>query len=148
MATLEEMLDVRDRSVIVTGGASGIGRAYAEVMADNGARVCIFDLNSTQLDSVVAELRVNGGDVWGQVVDAADRSRMKEAFDAVAERHGRIDVFFANAGIDAGPSFLSTTGGRIPEGAIDVPDNHNWDWIIEVNLMATFHRPCMAGRSR
>lgn len=138
MATLQEMFDVRDKSVIVTGGASGIGRAYAEVMADNGARVCIFDLNPTLLDSVVAELKANGGDVWGQVVDVADRPSMKEAFDVVAERHSRIDVVFANAGIDAGPGFLSTTGGRIPEGAIDVLDDHHWDRVIEVNLSSVY----------
>ena len=42
---LERMFDVRGQSVIVTGGASGIGRAYAEIMAAQGARVCIFDLD-------------------------------------------------------------------------------------------------------
>ena len=56
MATLQEMFDVRGKSVIVTGGASGIGRAYAEVMAENGARVCIFDIDAKGLDSVVAEI--------------------------------------------------------------------------------------------
>ena len=86
MATLQEMFDVRGKSVIVTGGASGIGRAYAEVMADNGARVCIFDLNADHLDSVVDELKRAGGDVWGQALDVSDRPRMKEAFDTVAER--------------------------------------------------------------
>lgn len=138
MATLEEMFDVRGKSVIVTGGASGIGRAYAEVMADNGARVCIFDLNAEQLDAVTADMRRKGGDVWGQALDVSDRIRMKEAFDAVAERHGRIDVVFANAGIDAGPGFLSTTGGRIAEGAIDVLDDHHWDRVIEVNLTSVY----------
>ena len=53
MATLQEMFDVRGKSVIVTGGASGIGRAYAEVMADNGARVCIFDIDEAGLEAVV-----------------------------------------------------------------------------------------------
>lgn len=138
MANLQEMFDVRGKSVIVTGGASGIGRAYAEVMAEHGARVCIFDLNSGELDTVVAELGRDGAQVWGQVVDVSDRRRMAEAFDAVAERHGRIDVVFANAGIDAGPGFLSTTGGRIPDGAIDVLDDHHWDRVIEVNLTSVY----------
>ena len=138
MANLQEMFDVRDKSVIVTGGASGIGRAYAEVMAEHGARVCIFDLNSGHLDAVVAELERDGAQVWGQTVDVSDRKRMAAAFDAVAERHGRIDVVFANAGIDAGPGFLSTTGGRIPDGAIDVLDDHHWDRVIEVNLTSVY----------
>src|SRR3954467_9046543 len=90
MATLQEMFDVRGKSAIVTGGASGIGRAYAEVMADNGARVCIFDIDAGRLEAVVGEMRERGGDVWGQTVDVADRALMASAFDEVAKRHGRI----------------------------------------------------------
>jgi NAD(P)-dependent dehydrogenase (short-subunit alcohol dehydrogenase family) len=45
--SLQAMFDVVGKSAIVTGGASGIGRAYAEVLAENGARVCLFDLNRT-----------------------------------------------------------------------------------------------------
>ena len=71
-------------------------------------------------------------------LDVADRAGMAAAFDAVAERHGRIDVVFANAGIDAGPGFLSTEGHRIPEGAIDVLDDHHWDRVIEVNLTSVY----------
>src|SRR3954467_524784 len=91
MPTLHEMFDVRGKSVIVTGGASGIGRAYAEVMADNGARVCIFDINAKGLEAVVTAMVARGGDVWGQALDVADRGRMAAAFDTVADRHGRID---------------------------------------------------------
>jgi len=138
MATLEQMFDVRGKSVIVTGGASGIGRAYAEVMAGNDARVCIFDIDEAGLDAVVAEIGASGGEVWGQVVDVSDRSRMAAAFDTVAERHGRIDVVFANAGIDAGPGFLSTEGERIPEGAVDMLDDTHWDRVIAVNLTSVY----------
>jgi NAD(P)-dependent dehydrogenase (short-subunit alcohol dehydrogenase family) len=138
MATLREMFDVGGRSVIVTGGASGIGRAYAEVMAENGARVCILDLDAERLDLVLAELRAKGGEVWGQALDVSDRLRMASAFDEVAEKHGRIDIVFANAGIDAGPGFLSTEGHRIPEGAIDVLDDRHWDRVIEVNLSSVY----------
>lgn len=138
MATLQEMFDVRGKSVIVTGGASGIGRAYAEVMAANGARVCIFDVDAKALDKVVAEMTGEGAEVWGQALDVSDRPAMAAAFDAVANRHGRIDVVFANAGIDAGPGFFSTEGQRIPEGAIDVLDDHHWDRVIEVNLSSVY----------
>src|SRR3984957_4821546 len=119
MTTPRGMFGVGGRSVIVTGGASGIRRAYAEVMAENGARVCILDLDAERLDLVLAELRAKGGEVWGQALDVSDRLRMASAFDEVAEKHGRIDIVFANAGIDAGPGFLSTEGHRTPEGAIE-----------------------------
>jgi NAD(P)-dependent dehydrogenase (short-subunit alcohol dehydrogenase family) len=138
MASLEEMFDVRGKSVIVTGGASGIGRAYAEVMAANGARVCIFDIDQANLDTVVAEIVRSGGSAWGQIVDVSDRPRMAAAFDDVAERHGKIDVVFANAGIDAGPGFLTPEGERNPAGAIDTLDDHHWDRVIEVNLSAVY----------
>lgn len=138
MATLQEMFDVRGKSVIVTGGASGIGRAYAEVMADNGARVCIFDIDEAGLELAVNQMKASGADIWGHMVDVSSRPRMASAFDAVAERHGRIDVVFANAGIDAGPGFLSTEGERIPEGAIDVLDDRHWDRVIEVNLSSVY----------
>jgi NAD(P)-dependent dehydrogenase (short-subunit alcohol dehydrogenase family) len=138
MATLQEMFDVRGKSVIVTGGASGIGLSYVEVMAANGARVCIFDIDQGGLDGVVARLKAQGADVWGQIVDVSDRPRMKAAFDAVAERHGRIDVVFANAGIDGGPGFMSPEGERVAAGAIDELDDHHWDRVIEVNLTAVY----------
>ena len=138
MASLQDMFDVRGQSVIVTGGANGIGRAYAEVMADNGAHVCILDIDEAGLESAVDAIKADGADAWGQVVDVADRPRMAGAFDAVTARHGRIDVVFGNAGIDAGPGFMSTLGERIPEGAIDVLDDHHWDRVIEVNLSSVY----------
>jgi NAD(P)-dependent dehydrogenase (short-subunit alcohol dehydrogenase family) len=138
MATLQEMFDVAGKSVIVTGGASGLGRAYAEVMADNGARVCIFDINPDTLDQVVTELSAKGADVWGQIVDVSDRPAMAMGFDAVAQKHGQIDVVFANAGIDPGPGFMHADGARNPDGAIEnIPDDQ-WDRGIELNLTSVY----------
>lgn len=135
MASLETMFDVRGKSVIVTGGASGIGRAYAEIMAEGGARVCIFDIDSAGIDRAVAEIP---GEVWGQAVDVGDRRAMAEAFDAVAARHGRIDTVFANAGIDPGPGFMTPEGVRNPDGAIEnIPDSQ-WDRGIEINLTSVY----------
>jgi NAD(P)-dependent dehydrogenase (short-subunit alcohol dehydrogenase family) len=138
LASLQEMFDVRGKSTIVTGGASGIGRAYAEVMAEHGARVCIFDIDPKGIDQTVKEISEAGGEVWGQHVDVTDRPGLARAFDAVTEKHGRIDVVFANAGIDAGPGFLSPEGERNPEGAIDAMDEAVWDRSIAVNLTGAF----------
>lgn len=138
MAALEKMFDVRGKSVIVTGGASGIGRAYAEIMAEGGARVCIFDLDPKGLESTLAEIRAAGGDAWGIVLDVGDRPAMAAAFDQVAEKHGRIDTVFANAGIDPGPGFNTPTGERNPDGAIEnIPDSQ-WDKGIEINLTSVY----------
>ncbi len=102
MQSLEEMFAVAGKSVIVTGGASGLGRAYAEIMAEYGARVCILDMDSDPLSTTVAEI---AGETWGQVTDVSDRAGLAVAFDLVAEKHGQIDVVFANAGVDSGPGF-------------------------------------------
>ena len=138
MAALETMFDVAGKSVVVTGGASGIGRAYAEIMAEHGARVCIFDIDPDGLSRVAAEMTAKGWDVWGQVVDVGDRPAMAAAFDAVAERHGRIDTVFANAGIDPGPGFNTPTGERNPDGAIENTPDEQWDRGIALNLTSVY----------
>lgn len=138
MSRLEQMFDVRDQSVIVTGGASGIGRAYAEIMAAGGARVCIFDVDGEGIARTVDEISATGGDVWGIKVDVADRPAMAEAFDKVAEKHGGIDTVYANAGIDPGPGFLTPLGERNPDGAIENIPDAQWDRGIEINLTSVY----------
>ncbi|MBR0687813.1 SDR family oxidoreductase [Bradyrhizobium manausense] len=144
--SLQEMFKVADASAIVTGGASGIGRAYGEVLAENGARVCLFDTNQGMLDETVAEIAGLGGEIWGQVVDVTDRAAMARAFDQVARKHGRIDIVFANAGIDAGPGFLTPEGKRNPEGAIDALDDDHWDKVIATNLTSVYNTIKLAAR--
>lgn len=144
--SLQEMFNVSDKSAIVTGGASGLGRAYAEVLADGGARVCIFDMNQNELDRTVEELSRSNRNVWGMRVDVTDRPAMSVAFDQVAKRHGRIDVVFANAGIDAGPGFLTPDGDRNPDGEIDNLDDHHWDEVITTNLTSVYNTIKLAAR--
>lgn len=138
MTILEQMFDVRGQSVIVTGGASGIGRAYAEIMAAQGARVCIFDIDPEGTDRTVSEIAATGGDVWGLQVDVADRAALSRAFDDVAARHGRIDTVYANAGIDPGPGFMTPMGERNPDGAIENIPDEQWDRGIEINLTSVY----------
>jgi NAD(P)-dependent dehydrogenase (short-subunit alcohol dehydrogenase family) len=101
-----ELFDVAGLAVIVTGAASGIGYAYADAMADNGARVVLVDIDRAGLDQAVAKLKTSGGDVRGAVADVTDRGALRAAFDRAAGELGRLDVLFANAGIDSGPGFL------------------------------------------
>jgi NAD(P)-dependent dehydrogenase (short-subunit alcohol dehydrogenase family) len=114
-----ELFDVAGLATIVTGAASGIGYAYADAMADNGARVVLLDIDRAGLDEAVTKLKAKGGDVRGAVADVTDRGALRTAVDRAAGELGRLDVLFANAGIDAGPGFLAMNGERAADGAFE-----------------------------
>src|SRR5690349_13761502 len=96
---IQDLFNVTGKITIVTGGASGIGYAYAEVMADNDAIVTITDINKEGLEQAAAKLKARGGQVFTEIADVTSKDSLRKAFDTVATRHGRIDVVFANAGI-------------------------------------------------
>src|ERR1700712_2000365 len=100
-----EIFNVTGLATLVTGAASGIGLAYSEVMAANGARVAMLDKDDAALASAVAQLRGAGYDVHGATVDVTDRAALRLAFDTAAQTLGALDVVFANAGIAPGPGF-------------------------------------------
>jgi NAD(P)-dependent dehydrogenase (short-subunit alcohol dehydrogenase family) len=133
-----ELFNVEGLATIVTGAASGLGLAYSEVMAANGARVALFDLDSAGLSAAVERLKSTGGNVHGVTVDVTDRRMLREAFDASAASFGGLDVVFANAGIDAGAGFLTPEGERNPEGALENVSESNWDRVIATNLSSVF----------
>lgn len=98
--------------VMITGGAAGIGRATAELLARQGARVNIFDLT-------ISGLPPDWGAFQGSVTDDA---AIRRAVDGIGDRYGRVDILINNAGI----SFL----GGIEEGTMD-----DWQRVIDVNLI-------------
>lgn len=133
-----ERFAVEGLNCVVTGAASGIGLAYAEVMAEAGAQVTLLDLDAKRLQEQVARLNALGFAVHGEVVDATDRQAMYACFERIGERYGRLDVVFANAGIDAGPGFLDSEGQRCAEGALEALDEAHWDKVLATNLTAVF----------
>jgi NAD(P)-dependent dehydrogenase (short-subunit alcohol dehydrogenase family) len=132
-----ELFDVRGLATIVIGAASGIGLAYAEVMADNGARVTLMDRDTSSLDVAVQRLAQGGGYVRGQTLDVTDRTALRAAIDAAAH-YGRLDVVFANVGIDSPPGFLGMNGERNSGGAFENVSDERWDLVIETNLTSIF----------
>jgi len=134
----EELFDVRGLATIVTGAASGIGLACAEVMAANGARVTLMDRNTSELEQAVRRLKADGLDVRGELVDVTDRARLNLAFDAAATAHGGIDVVFANAGVGGGPGFLTVQGERNPDGAFENISGERWNAAVAANLSSVF----------
>ncbi|UAL12565.1 SDR family NAD(P)-dependent oxidoreductase [Caulobacter segnis] len=86
-----DLFNIEGHVAVVTGAASGLGLAYAEVMARNGAIVVLADLNPATLDEHVSRLRAEGCAVEGVVVDVADAEALRVAIDGAAERHERLD---------------------------------------------------------
>jgi NAD(P)-dependent dehydrogenase (short-subunit alcohol dehydrogenase family) len=134
----DKLFDVSGLATIVTGAASGIGLAYAEVMTDNGARVTLFDKDAQSLEVATARLAAKGGDVRSQVLDVTDRPALRAAVDAAASHYGKLDVAFANVGIDSPPGFLGMTGERVPQGAFENVSDERWDQVMATNLTSIF----------
>ncbi len=142
----QDLFNVQRLVTIVTGGANGIGYACAEVMIDNGANVTIIDRDPEALTTAVERLKHAGGMAFGEVADVTDKAALTRAFDAVAVRHGRIDVVFANAGISGGPGFLNTKDERDPTRAIENLSDDLWDRVIATNLTSCFRTIQIAAR--
>lgn len=136
---IENLFDVRDLSVLVTGAASGIGLAYAEAMAANGAHVTLTDVDEVALEAAVVRLRAAGGQAWAQSADVTRPETLQAAMEAVVAREGRLDVVFANAGISAGPGFLRGDGTRNPDAALEKLSPETLERALSINLMGAFH---------
>ncbi len=112
---------VDGHAAIVTGGASGIGRATCRRLAEEGARVAVLDLNGDVAQSVADEL-----DGRGYQVDVADADQMHETVEQAAGAMGGLSILFNNAGVGA----FSPIHGYSPD---------EWDRVVRVNLHGVFH---------
>jgi NAD(P)-dependent dehydrogenase (short-subunit alcohol dehydrogenase family) len=134
--------DVAGFGVIVTGGASGLGLAYGEVLAAHGARVTLIDVDAEALAAHTRCLVGEGLDVRGAVADVTDHGALDLAIDEAAAEYGRLDVAFANAGIDPGVGFVGAWAGgtrpRVEEGAIEHYADERWNRVIDINLNGIF----------
>lgn len=116
------MQRLRDRVVVVTGAASGLGLASARRMAEEGARIVAVDVDA---EGATAAAKETGGEFV--VADVACEDQVRDLFDGVAARYGRIDVAFNNAGISpSDDDSILTTG-------LDT-----WRRVQDVNLTSVY----------
>ena len=122
---MSDLFDVAGLRTVVTGAASGLGLAMAEVMAAGGARVTLADLDAEGLEEAAGRL---GGDVRTARVDVSDSAAVERLFADVVEAQGGVDVAFANAGISLEPGVVDERGG------LENLDRDAWDTVLGVNL--------------
>lgn len=136
------LFDVDGLGVVVTGGASGLGLGFAEALGENGARVTLLDIDPQRVSDETARLQDAGLDVRGRVVDVTDHAELDAAIDEAAAEYGRLDVVFANAGIDPGPGFVGAWAGtsrpRVEAGALENYSDERWNRVIDINLNGVF----------
>jgi NAD(P)-dependent dehydrogenase (short-subunit alcohol dehydrogenase family) len=128
-----DLFNIKGHVAFITGAASGLGLAYAEVMAENGAKVVLADITAVGLEAVVARLKAAGCDVEPLTLDITDTDALRDAIEGTATRHGRLDIVFANAGGSAGPGFALT-----PAGSIDEADLATFDHWMAINFRANY----------
>src|SRR5579864_5981972 len=92
---------VKGRGVIVTGAASGMGRATAHLFAQEGAQVAVTDINEDGIKAVVDEIEAEGGKARGWRLDVFDHDAIKRVVGEVAASFGRLDILINNAGFGA-----------------------------------------------
>ena len=119
-------MQLAGKVALVTGAGSGIGRAAALLLAREGARVGALGRTKGELDEVAAEIGREGGEALALVADVSQPEPMQRAIEELAARWGRLDVVFANAGIN---------GVWAPLEEI-TPEE--WDRTLDINLKGTF----------
>jgi len=106
---------------IITGAGSGMGRYLAILLAQEGADVCVCDVNNETLSKTVDMLRQFNVSVSSHLLDVADKDSIEALPQKIIDHHGKIDLVFNNAGVTAGSHFQ------------DMQED-NWNWVIDINF--------------
>jgi NAD(P)-dependent dehydrogenase (short-subunit alcohol dehydrogenase family) len=119
------VIDLKNRTAIVTGGARGIGFAIAQRLLVSGAAVALWDTDAAALAKAAVTLQ-SAGPVYAAAVDVTDEASIARATEALLNDAGKIDILVNNAGI---------TGGNAPTWELE-PDV--WRRVVEINLIAPY----------
>jgi NAD(P)-dependent dehydrogenase (short-subunit alcohol dehydrogenase family) len=126
-------MQLKDKVVVVTGGARGIGKAIAGAFADKGAKLAVLDLNPRDLDGARDEFASRGIEIRTFAANVAKEDQLIAALDGVVSEYGRLDVIVNNAGIPRMRCSLVGRAGR-QDGAGPVAGRHRRepDWRVPV----------------
>lgn len=120
------MKDFKGRVAVITGAASGFGKAFAEKAAALGMNLVLADIQADALEAAVVELRARGTSVIGLRTDVSQAAQVQALADAALAEFGAVHLLFNNAGVLA--------GGLVWENS-----EKDWDWVLGVNVRSVIH---------
>ncbi|MCU6708401.1 SDR family oxidoreductase [Paenibacillus sp. J5C_2022] len=123
MTNIDELLNLRGKVAVVTGGAAGIGLATARTLAKYGAKVAIIDIHKEQ--EAAADIAAAGGEVSGFRCDVTNAAQCEAAVHAIKQQYGRIDILFNNAGVIRRKSVVEL-------------EEREWDLVVDVSLKGAY----------
>ena len=115
------MKTFKDKVAVITGAGSGMGRYLAILLAQDGADVCVTDVNEETLNETVEMLRKYNVSVSSHVLDVSEKESIEALPQKVIDQHGKVDLVFNNAGVTTGSHFKDM-------------DEKNWDWVMGINF--------------
>ena len=119
-------MQLAEKVALITGAGSGIGEAAAKLLAKEGAKVAVLGRTDDELKEVVKQIQQGGGEAMPVIADISEADKMQQAYQQVIDQWGRLDIVFANAGIN---------GVWAP---IEELKPEEWEKTIKVNLTGTF----------
>ncbi len=114
-----------NKSILITGAGSGIGRATAQAMAREGARVAVADIRPETVAACVAEIEKKGGEAFGVTADVGDLGQIDRMISSVTTHFGQLDALVNNAGVTRRCAIMDI-------------DEELWDWVHRVNAKGVF----------
>ena len=119
-------MDVNDKVAVITGGAQGIGKAIALLLAKNGANIAIADINIAQAEATAQEIEAIGNKALAIEADISKLAEAEKMINATVEAFGTVDILVNNAGITRDNLFLKMK-------------EEEWDAVMAINLKSVFN---------
>lgn len=123
-------MEILGKSILVTGGANGIGKELTRALATQGARVGVLDIQKNSLDQMASETP----GVWTKLCDVSDWNQVEDVVAKFAENNGTIDILINNAGVIHNSPLINFKDGRIETYPPD-----EWNKVLSTNLNGVFY---------
>ncbi|OGO39476.1 MAG: hypothetical protein A2147_07685 [Chloroflexi bacterium RBG_16_57_8] len=134
-------MKLKGKVAIVVGGGSGIGRASATLLAQEGARVMIADVVMANANKVADDIKAKGGEASAVRVDFRKEAEVNEMATVTLEKYGQIDILVNTAGGIVGTLLPTNLTGSLPTSGAPVAEQTKelWDWMMDMNLNGPRH---------